>query len=411
MAYNQAKAQLKRLDDSAQQARWRRMIDLHQQHFGQAQALYALSAPGRAEIVGNHTDHNNGQVLAAAVNLDTAALVSPRDDLLVRVFSDGYGWITLSLDQLTPGSQPPGTSAALIAGVAEGLVRRGYRVGGFEAVVSSDVLSGSGLSSSAAFEVLVCYLFDVLYNGTTIDFVTRAQVGQYAENTHFGKPSGLMDQMASSSGGLVAIDFGQASPQVRAIPFSFMEAGYHMVIVNTGGSHDNLTDAYAAIPHEMKAAAAALGVGLLREAPFVRFLGSLSQVRAQAGDRAVLRALHFYQENQRVQQAADALEARRLDAFFEAVNASGLSSETQLQNIHVHEQEQPMALALALARQVLQGQGACRVHGGGFAGTTLNFVPLARLNTFTQTMEALFGPGCCHSLDVRAQGPVRVFQV
>ncbi len=408
MVYEQIEGRLTALQDADTRERYARLLGLHRQHF-RAGPLYALSAPGRAEIIGNHTDHNRGRVLAAAINLDTAAVISPREDLRVRLFSEGYGLIELGLDNLKPGAQQAGSSAALIAGVAEGLVKRGYSIGGFDAVVGSQVLSGSGLSSSAAFEVLVCYIFDVLFNGSSVDFITRAQIGQYAENVHFGKPSGLMDQMASSSGGLVAIDFREAIPQVDTIRFSYREVGYAMVIVNTGGSHDNLTEAYAAIPREMKAAAAVLGGETLSEVPFETFTDNLRRVREEAGDRALLRALHFYQENRRVAQAADALREGNLPAFFKAVNESGLSSETQLQNIHVNEKEQPMALALALARETLRGQGACRVHGGGFAGTTLNFVPLDMLEGFTHAMEALFGPGCCHSLDVRLEGPARIF--
>ena len=408
MVYEQIEGRLTALQDADTRERYARLLGLHRQHF-RAGPLYALSAPGRAEIIGNHTDHNRGRVLAAAINLDTAAVVSPREDLRVRLFSEGYGLIELGLDNLKPGAQQAGSSAALIAGVAEGLVKRGYSIGGFDAVVGSQVLSGSGLSSSAAFEVLVCYIFDVLFNGSSVDFISRAQIGQYAENVHFGKPSGLMDQMASSSGGLVAIDFREAIPQVDTIRFSYREVGYAMVIVNTGGSHDNLTEAYAAIPREMKAAAAVLGGETLSEVPFETFIDNLRRVREEAGDRALLRALHFYQENRRVAQAADALREGNLPAFFKAVNESGLSSETQLQNIHVNEKEQPMALALALARETLRGQGACRVHGGGFAGTTLNFVPLDMLEGFTHAMEALFGPGCCHSLDVRLEGPARIF--
>lgn len=408
MVYEQIEGRLTALQDADTRERYARLLGLHRQHF-RAGPLYALSAPGRAEIIGNHTDHNRGRVLAAAINLDTAAVVSPREDLRVRLFSEGYGLIELGLDNLKPGAQQAGSSAALIAGVAEGLVKRGYSIGGFDVVVGSQVLSGSGLSSSAAFEVLVCYIFDVLFNGSSVDFISRAQIGQYAENVHFGKPSGLMDQMASSSGGLVAIDFREAIPQVDTIRFSYREVGYAMVIVNTGGSHDNLTEAYAAIPREMKAAAAVLGGETLSEVPFETFTDNLRRVREEAGDRALLRALHFYQENRRVAQAADALREGNLPAFFKAVNESGLSSETQLQNIHVNEKEQPMALALALARETLRGQGACRVHGGGFAGTTLNFVPLDMLEGFTHAMEALFGPGCCHSLDVRLEGPARIF--
>ncbi|MGI6725982.1 MAG: galactokinase [Christensenellales bacterium] len=386
--------------------RLERLKEQHAQRFPGAARSVALSAPGRVEIIGNHTDHNHGLVLAAAVNLDTMAAVSPRKDLRVHLHSDGYPVMELTLDSLDTVPGEAGTSLALIRGVAAGLNAAGYAYGGFDAVMNSQVLSGSGLSSSAAFEVLVCYIFDVLYNGTVIDAVTRAKIGQYAENVYFLKPSGLMDQMASSCGGMVRIDFGGEQPQVENLQFSFAKAGYAMVVVSTDSSHDDLTPAYAAIPAEMKAAATAAGGKVLRDICFDQFLKALPAVRRTVGDRAVLRAIHYYQENQRVLQAAAALKDGRLDDFFKAVNDSGLSSWTQLQNISVSDHDQPIALALAAARQVLSGRGACRIHGGGFAGTTLNFVPKCSLACFIETMEMLFGAGCCHILDVRSQGPL-----
>jgi galactokinase len=385
--------------------RYKSLLLQHQQIYNTKEAVGIASAPGRVEIIGNHTDHNHGLVLAAAVNMDTVAAFSRRDDMLVNLASEGYEPISVDLTKLTPVVEEAGTSKALIRGVAAGLVARGYKIGGFDAAMSSQVLSGSGLSSSAAFEVLVCYLFDLLYNGGSIDAVTRAQISQYAENAYFMKPSGLMDQMASSFGGMVQIDFEQEQPKVDILQFSFAKAGYQMVIVNTRSSHDDLTPAYSAIPYEMKAAAKAAGGELLRDIPFERFLTVLPTVQKEAGDRAVLRALHFYQENALVKDAAQALKNNRIAAFFDAINASGLSSWTQLQNISVHEDEQPIALGLAVAKQVLGARGACRVHGGGFAGTTLNFVPNDLLDMFTKTMESLFGEGCCHLLDVREKGP------
>ena len=392
----------------SQTDRLARLKELHTQRFPAAARPVALSAPGRVEIIGNHTDHNHGLVLAAAVNLDTMAVISPRKDLRIRLHSEGYPVLELTLDSLDVVPDEAGTSLALIRGVAAGLKAAGYACGGFDAVMSSQVLSGSGLSSSAAFEVLVCHAFDVLYNGIVIDAVTRAKIGQYAENVYFMKPSGLMDQMASSCGGMVRIDFGGEQPQVESLQFSFAQAGYAMVVVSTDSSHDDLTPAYAAIPAEMKAAAAAAGGKVLREISFDQFLKALPAVRRAAGDRAVLRAIHYYQENQRVVHAASALQDGRLDDFFKAVNDSGLSSWTQLQNISVSDHDQPIALALAAARQLLSGRGACRIHGGGFAGTTLNFVPQDILPRFIETMEILFGAGCCHVLDVRAQGPLRL---
>ncbi|NLX83904.1 MAG: galactokinase [Clostridiales bacterium] len=392
-------------EHACQVNRYKRLLLTHQQVYNTRETVGIASAPGRVEIIGNHTDHNHGLVLAAAVNMDTVAAFSRRNDMNVHLASEGYEAISVDLSNLNPMPQEAGTSKALIRGVAAGLSSRGHKIGGFEAVMSSQVLSGSGLSSSAAFKVLVCYLFDLLYNGGTIDAVTRAQISQYAENAYFMKPCGLMDQMASSFGGMVQIDFELKQPKVESLQFSFAKAGYQMVIVNTRSSHDDLTPAYSAIPQEMKAAAQAAGGELLRDIPFDGFLAALPMVQEQTGDRAVLRALHFYQENDRVREAAKALKNKDINTFFDLINASGLSSWTQLQNISAHADEQPIALGLAVAKQVLQRRGACRVHGGGFAGTTLNFEPNDLRASFINAMEALFGAGCCHLLDVREKGP------
>ncbi len=270
--------------------------------------------------------------------------------------------------------------------------------------MTSDVLSGSGLSSSAAFEMLICAIQDSLF-GQGLDAVTRAEIGQYAENAFFMKPSGLMDQMASSIGGLVGIDFGPAHPVVESLGFSFEKAGYQVIVVNTRSSHDDLTHAYASIPADMRAAAKAMGGEVLGEIPFARFLSDFAKVRRSAGDRAVQRALHFYRENARVGEAMDALRTYDLPRFFRAVNESGTSSWVLLQNVHLGGAEQPMAVALACAQGVLGRDGACRVHGGGFAGTTLNFVPSALVGDFTRALESVFGQGCCQALDVRQTGP------
>ncbi len=408
---NKAQIKLKALypDADLQTQRYLFLLDKHQRLYNAKGQIFLLCAPGRAEIIGNHTDHNRGVVLACAVNLDTACVVSPRTDMTVNLYSEGYGSLQTTLSNLDIDESKAGTSEALILGVAAGMKERGYQIGGFDAVMNSQVLSGSGLSSSAAFEVLICYLLDALYNGGRMDAITRAQIGQFAENQYFMKPSGLMDQMASSFGGLVKIDFENSEPAVETLHFSFAQAGYNLVIVNTHSSHDDLTPAYAAIPREMKAAAGVAGGQVLRDVPFDHFLASLKIVRKNAGDRAVLRALHYYQENDRVNEAADALNQEDLPRFFAAIAASGLSSETQLQNIHVHDQDQPLTLALALSRLVLNGRGACRVHGGGFAGTTLNFVPRDLMDSFVPAMESLFGQGCCHTLDVRQEGPVCLF--
>ncbi len=387
-----------------QRKRYLAQAERHEAAFGAADGVTLISAPGRTEIGGNHTDHNHGCVLAAAVNLDTLAAVSPRGDMTVRLHSEGYPPLTLDLSDTSARPEETGTTAALIRGVADGFVRRGMRIGGFDAAVSSTVAAGSGLSSSAAFEVLAAAILDRLYNGDALDFVTRAKIGQYAENVHFGKPSGLLDQMASAAGGLVTVDFGTAEPQVRSLSYDFGAKGYVLAVVATGGSHADLTGDYAAIPAEMKAVAAHFGKTVLREVPEEDFRAELPAIRAKAGDRAVLRAMHFYAENARVARQVDALQRDDLDAFFDAIIASGRSSFMYLQNVWARPQEQSLSVALALAEDMLAGRGAWRVHGGGFAGTTLNFVPEDLLPRFENTMERTFGAGSCHVLGIRPVG-------
>lgn len=393
----------------AQKKRYLDLVKRHESQFNAQGRVLVLSAPGRSEIIGNHTDHNRGKVLAAAVNLDTLAVVSPRSDNKVQLYSAGYPAVVLDLNELTPFPQEKGSTASLVRGIAAKMKDEGERIGGFDAVVTSQVLSGSGLSSSAAFEVLICAILDALYNGFHIDATRRAQISQYAENVFFGKPCGLMDQMACSTGGLVAIDFENEEPQVDTVSFSFDEHGYAIVVVDTFASHDDLTDEYSAIRYEMQAAAQSLGEVQLRALGEDRFMQGLSKARLQAGDRALLRGLHFFAENKRVDQAIAALKSGDLEAFFAAENESGLSSWTLLQNISVSPKEQPMAVALAISRAVLDGEGACRVHGGGFAGTTLNFVPEGKLSLFVKTLERVLGEGACHVLDVRAEGAALVF--
>lgn len=397
-------------DDAVQRqtARYTALISRHAALFGPQENVLIVSAPGRTEIVGNHTDHNRGRVLAAAINLDTLAVVSLREDMVVNLHSEGYPAITMDLSDLAPHPEERETTAALIRGVADGLHRRGYRVGGFDAAVTSQVLGGSGLSSSAAFEVMVCCALDALYNDCRVDAVARAQISQYAENVHFGKPSGLMDQMASSVGGMTAIDFEGEQPVIDPLGFDFDQAGYALVVVGPGGSHDDLTPQYAAIREEMTAVAHQLGADTLRGVPHTQFDSQMAELRANLGDRAVLRAMHYYAENQRVGQAVAALRAHDLQLFFDQVNTSGRSSWQWLQNIAASDHDQPLALALAIAQEQLDGHGACRVHGGGFAGTTLNFVPNNKLEQFVGKMNAVFGHGCCYVLDVRPEGAARV---
>ena len=391
---------------SHQLSRYTRLIKQHEElYHAEQKPLYLISAPGRTEIIGNHTDHNNGRVLAAAVNLDCLACVTPRDDLMVRLESEGYPTIALSLEELSARPEEEGTSSALIRGVAKGMADHGFRLGGFDACVTSDAMGGSGLSSSAAYEVMICAVIDALYNGFSMNSTLRAQIAQYAENVYFGKPSGLMDQMACSTGGLVTIDFRDTQhPQVTPLSFSFEQAGYSLVVVNTGGSHDNLTAEYAAIRTEMESVAAYFGEKTLRQVRPEQIVHSLSDLRGQVGDRAILRAFHFMNENQRVKQIVQDIQRRDIDAILSQINASGQSSMELLQNVFCPGSVQPMTLALTLAQMVLDGRGACRVHGGGFAGTTLNVVPLDRVSAFIRQMEAVFGPHSCITLDVRPEG-------
>ena len=389
-----------------QLSRYVQAVKAHMELFGSPEPLYLISSPGRVEIAGNHTDHQNGCVLAAAVNLDMIAAVTPRADMTVRLQSKGYPMLELSLDTLEPVPEEKGTTAALIRGVARGLRDDGRSVGGFEAAVFSDVLSGSGLSSSAAFEVLTAAVFDALYPAETpLDPVKRAQIAQYAENVFFGKPSGLMDQMASSVGGLTAIDFKHPTPVIEPVRFSFEQVGYSIVVVDTHGSHDRLTGEYAAIREEMTAVARFFGEVTLRRVHRDQVMCSVGKLRKACGDRAILRALHFFEENGRVPRQTQNLRQGNLDAFLKGIIESGESSWMLLQNVHMPGADQPMSLALALARTLLAGRGAWRVHGGGFAGTTLNFVPQDFLPAFISTMENSFGAGCCHILDVRPEGP------
>ncbi|MBR6185734.1 MAG: galactokinase [Clostridia bacterium] len=388
-----------------QLSRYTQLVKTHEELFHADDApLYMISAPGRTEIIGNHTDHNNGRVLAAAVNLDCLACVSRRSDMQVRVHSAGYPAIELSLDELDARPDEEGTSAALVRGVAKGMADKGYRLGGFDATVTSDVLGGSGLSSSAAYEVMICAIIDALYNGFSVDAVTRAQIAQYAENVYFGKPSGLMDQMASSVGGLVTIDF-KGEPQVTPLFYDFQAAGYSLIVVNTGGSHDNLTGEYASIRTEMQGVAELLGYKVLRQARQDEIKKNVNLLREKLGERAVLRAMHFFDENRRVKNMVQAIQNKDLDAILENIISSGESSWMLLQNLYpAGKKEQPLALALAVAGGQLRGKGAWRVHGGGFAGTTLNIVPNGQVDDFVSAMEWIFGDHACLVLDVRPEG-------
>ena len=372
---------------------------------------FVFSAPGRTEISGNHTDHQHGCVLAAAVNLETVADVCLNGSNIIRVQSEGYPALEVSLDDLTVREEEKNTTAALIRGVASCFAQKGAKLEGFDAVVSSTVLPGSGLSSSAAFEVLFGTILNELFYDKKLSAVEIAQIGQYAENVYFGKPCGLMDQMASSVGGLVYIDFEDpAQPKIEKINFDLAKAGYALCIIDSGADHADLTDEYAAIPNELKEVCSFFGKDVLREIPEEKFLEKLPELRKQLSDRAILRAIHVYQENKRVKVLASALRNEDLYAFFQMIRHSGQSSWMYLQNIYpsgaVAKQE--VAVALTLCDTLLQGRGAYRVHGGGFAGTVQAFVPFDLLTKFKSEIERVLGEGKCHVLNIRADGGIRV---
>ena len=366
-----------------------------------------FSSPGRTELGGNHTDHQHGCVLAASVNMDMLAVAAPNGTALVRIHSEGYPVLTVDLSSLSPAEDERETSAALVRGVAARMAELGQSPAGFDAYVCSSVPAGSGLSSSAAYEVLVGTIFNVLFCNQVFTPVQVAQIGQYAENVFFGKPCGLMDETASAVGGVVSIDFQDpAAPAVRKVNFDFSATGHTLCIINSGADHADLTNAYAAITSEMKSVAACFGKAVLRDVDEAAFRATIPELRKALGDRAVLRAIHFFAENRRAVQEAQALEQGDFAAFLALVRASGLSSSLYLQNTFAPSDPRQQAIPLVLwaAEEVLQGTGAVRVHGGGFAGTVQAFVPNDRLPDFLAAMERLLGPGMCHMLSIRPEG-------
>ena len=372
---------------------------------------YVFSAPGRTEIAGNHTDHQHGCVLAAAVDLETVADVCLNGTDKIWIQSEGYPAFSIDIRDLSINESEKNTTVALVRGVVAGFAQRNVQIQGFDAKIRSTVLPGSGLSSSAAFEVLIGTIINELFNEGRISAEEIAMIGQYAENVYFGKPCGLMDQMASSVGSLVYIDFeNPKEPKVEKIDFDLAEAGYALCIIDSGADHADLTDEYAAIPNEMKQICSLFGKEVLRQIPEENFLAALPSLRGQVSDRAILRALHIYRENERVAQQAEALKTQDVDTFLKLVKESGNSSWKYLQNITpagaVKHQE--VAVALALCDTYLKGQGAYRVHGGGFAGTVQAFVPVAMLENFKASIEAVLGENSCHVLNIRQQGGIRV---
>ena len=355
-----------------------------------------FSAPGRVELGGNHTDHQHGCVLAASIDLAAEGEARPNGEAVIRVNSEGFPAVELALNELTPQEGERGTTAALVRGMAAAFAERGLPVGGFDAQVRSAVLPGSGLSSSAAFEVLLGRMMNGLFCGGRVDAVELAKMGQWAENVYFGKPCGLMDQMASSVGGLVYLDFADpAAPLVEPVECDFSRSGYGVYIVDSGADHADLTAEYAAIPEELRQVCRVFGREWLRQVDEGEFYAALPQVRAAAGDRAALRAIHVFDENRRVEAEAAALRAGDFDAFLALVNASGASSWKYLQIVVPagSARHQELALTLALCRRLLGGQGAVRVHGGGFAGTVLAFVPQEMAEHFCAGLESVLGSG------------------
>ena len=400
--------------DDAVKAQYERYIGLADDFaalFGDNRDVRLFSAPGRTEVGGNHTDHNHGRVLAAGINLDAVAVASKNDENIVRVKSRGYNMDVADVTDLSIKENEKGHSPAIVRGMCAGFKKYGYNIGGFDAVTVSDVLSGSGLSSSAAYEVLVGTMLNFLYNDGQVDAVTIAKIAQYAENVYFDKPCGLMDQTACSVGGFVTIDFNDPTePVINEVKFDFASCGHSLCIVDTKGNHSDLTDDYAAIRGEMESVAGIFGKMVLREVDEAEFRKNIPAVREKVGDRAVLRAMHFFADNDRVLKEVDALTKGDFEKFKEYILESGASSYMYNQNVFSpkYPTVQPISLALALSEGILSGKGAWRVHGGGFAGTIQAFVPNELLSDYKNAMESVFGEGSCYVLIIRPVGGVEI---
>lgn len=394
--------------------RYLRAAERFSGYYGKRREVELFSAPGRTEIGGNHTDHQHGCVLSASVNMDAIAVASKTEDGKIRIKSEGFPEDVIDLSDLSIKEDEKNHSASLIRGIAVWFQQKGGKTGGFDAYTTSNVLSGSGLSSSAAFEVLVGTIFNGLYNQQKFSPVEIAQAGQYAENTYFGKPSGLLDQASSSVGGFVAFDFADPQkPLVEKVTFDFSNSGYTLCVVDTHASHANLTPDYAAIPREMKAAATFFGKDFLRDVPEETFYQNLREVRKSAGDRATLRAMHFFAENRRAQEETKCLKEKDLDKFFELLIDSGRSSFMYLQNVYspAHPEQQAVSLTLCLCERLLSKTGGSwRIQGGGFAGTVQAFVPNESLEFFRKQIDAFLGEGSCRVLKIRPVGGISLTQ-
>ena len=392
---------------TCQQERFFSLAETFEKDFNCEADVRFFSAPGRTEVGGNHTDHNNGKVLAAAINLDAIAAVAERTDGIICVNSQGYSPITVDTANLNIVDEEAGKSSALIRGVCARFNELGYKYGGFNASVTSCVLSGSGLSSSAAYEVLIGTILNYLYNDGKISAVEIAQISQYAENVYFKKPCGLMDQTACSVGGFVKIDFEDTSaPVIRKVDFDIAKHGYDLCIVDTGGNHADLTGDYAAIRLEMNSVAEYFGKSVLRQVDEKEVFENIGDIRKKTGDRAIERAIHFYNENKRVERLSKALSEGDFDEFKNTIIESGKSSYMYNQNCFTLSapNEQPVALALCVSEELLKGKGAYRVHGGGFAGTIQAFVPVEETENYVSSMRKIFGENSCYILKVRSHG-------
>ena len=394
-----------------QSDRYANAVSAFKKAFEDKEPEVVFSAPGRTEVGGNHTDHQHGEVLAASINKDAIAMTAIRDDNKVNILAEGFGMTNIEISDLELREDEKVSTPALIRGVLKGLKDNGYKLGGFDAYITSDVLIGAGLSSSAAFETLIGTIVSGLFNDMKIDPVTIAKVGQFAENTYFGKPCGLMDQMACSVGNLVHIDFGDTgNPAVDKVDFDFSKTDYVLCITDTKGSHADLTNEYAAVPLEMKKIASLLGYDVLRPVSFEDIIENIGMLREKAGDRAVLRAIHFVNETLRAQDEAEALKSGDLKEFLSLVKQSGDSSFKYLQNVYTNNDVtvQNVSLALAISDTVLTSEEVSRVHGGGFAGTIQAFVKKGNAKRYKKYMDKVFGDGSCEILAVRKYGGIRV---
>lgn len=410
-AFDERLARLYGADTEKARARFLHITHLFEEKFGDKEDIRFFSAPGRTEVCGNHTDHNHGQVLAAAINLDAVACAVKTDDHFIRVYSENYPGDIVDINILEPQMKEVEKSASLVRGVAARFKELGYNIGGIDCVTVNNVLKGSGMSSSASFEVLVGTMLNYLYNDGKISPVEIAQIAQFAENKFFGKPCGLMDQMACSVGSFVQIDFcDPGNPVITPVEFDFASCGHSLCIVDTRADHADLTDDYAAIRREMEAVAGYFGKSCLREITEADVLSNVAGIKEKLGERPLLRAIHFFEDNKRVEKEAEALRNGDFDTFKAMTIASGYSSYMYNQNVFSSSNplSQPVSLALAISELILKGKGAWRVHGGGFAGTIQAFVPNELLNEYKESLEAVFGEGACYVLAIRPFGGTEI---